>query len=254
MMDIPVPFVRDGDVFEENHLRSTLGNVKVKIDSFWQGKWPCPICSRAVDKPFRPCESCRAIMLHVPGDSCSVCGIDLAGSHDPCLACREQTFTALESIVSLGPWVGPLREWVSIYKFEGETRLAPYLTELLQELIESRWPGIPVIPVPPRRIRVFEKGFDPVGFLAHQLARRGVLVRNVLCRQGRQTQKTLNRADRLSGQHLRYKLKNNCQNKIPRAAILLDDVMTTGATLQACARILRDAKVQSVYGVVLCRD
>ena len=170
------------------------------------------------------------------------------------MVCRmNEGERALGSVESLGEWQGPLREWLSIYKYGGDIRMAGYLADRMTVMMNRRWPDIAVVPVPPRIRRLKKDGFDPVGHLASHLEKRGLEVCRILVRRGRGTQKGRDRNERLRAGALDYRLKRN----IPRPAgryVLLDDVMTTGATLEVCASVLLEAGAAGVDGAVVCRD
>ncbi len=194
-------------------------------------------------------------MAAVQGNgTCTLCGNDLAGCHNPCTECRGGgPETPLTSVISLGPWSGALREWVSMLKYGGDARLAQYPAELLVRLVKANWPGLPLVPVPPRFSRIFHEGFDPVNAVARRMAERGIVVEHLLRRRGNQSQKTLSRAERLRHENLKYQLRMTaCEVKGPK--ILFDDVSTTGSTLRVCADILRRAGAGEVHGLVICRD
>jgi predicted amidophosphoribosyltransferase len=89
-----------------------------------------------------------------------------------------------------------------------------------------------------------------VEYLARILGREGLPVYRCLRRLPSRSQKELNRADRLQNLQGRFVLTR----RPPPAAILLDDVITTGATLEACAGALKRAGTEKVYSVCLFYD
>ncbi len=214
----------------------------------------CPVCGGCAPGNFLPCEKCRARMEYSPDSQCSLCGIDLAGGRGMCIACRgKETESRVSTVVALGDWRGPLREWVSLYKNGADIRLADYLVSRLSLVLNQNFPGVPIVPVPPRRRRIRKDGFDPVGHLARRLAAEGRRILPVLKRVGNKTQKGRSRRERTAPGALSYRLKRNARIKTDRC-LILDDVMTTGATLEACASALSEAGVGRIDGLVICRD
>ncbi len=136
-------------------------------------------------------------------------------------------------------------------KYGGDARLARYPAELLARAVHCYWPDVPVVPVPPRPIRLFRDGFDPVQALTRQMSRLGVSVEHVLTRRGRRTQKNSSRIQRVSGENLNFKLK---KKDIRGSRIVFDDISTTGTTLKVCASLLKEAGCTEVYGLVICKD
>jgi len=212
----------------------------------------CPVCHNRVGEFMEPCASCREKMLQVNQKQCRLCARNLAGSDDPCPDCRNRS-TCIDGMLALGSWQGPLREWLSELKYGGDSRMAGWLSEELSVIYRRHWDGLPLIPVPPRFKRLFENGIDPVGLLASGMKKLNVPVENLLYRRGRGTQKTLSRKDRIAGGHLKYRLKGR---KVINdgAYVILDDISTTGATLNVCAEILKEAGASEVYGLVVCKD
>ena len=106
----------------------------------------CPVCGSPTERGFRPCRSCGADMEQRRTEACSLCGAELAGGADPCRACRERNSPGLvERVVALGYWRGPLREWLSIYKYGGDSRMAVFLIEGLASVIRNEWPERTVV-------------------------------------------------------------------------------------------------------------
>ena len=215
-------------------------------------EYKCPVCNHPAAAYMTPCFNCNNMMFHNQFETCSLCAADLAGSDNPCLTCRNSTIP-VDGLKALGGWHGPLREWLSELKYGGDIRLADWLSEQLFKLWFNGWKGIPIVPVPPRTGRLFHNGLDPVGLIAKGLETRGVPVNKLLRRIGNQTQKSLSRSERLNESSLKYVIKVHSRIDM-KEYVLLDDVSTTGATLNVCARTLKSAGAERVYGVVVCKD
>jgi ComF family protein len=212
----------------------------------------CPVCHNRAQEFMTPCSSCRDKILQENHEKCLLCARSLAGSDNPCPDCRIRN-TAIDGIRALGMWHGPLREWLSELKYGGDSRMAGWLAGELSALYRMYWDGLTIVPVPPRFRRLFENGIDPVGLLARGLKKENVPVEHLLYRKGRGTQKSLSRNERIAGSHLKYRLKR--KNGIQGVAyVILDDISTTGATLNACAEILKAAGATGVFGLVVCKD
>jgi len=131
--------------------------------------------------------------------------------------------------------------------------MSEWLSGELISIYQRYWDGFTLVPVPPRLKRLFDSGIDPVGLLASGMNNVNVPVENLLYRQGRETQKSLSRKDRLEGEHLKYRLKRNVRSPVGDY-VILDDISTTGATLNTCAEILKKAGASRVFGLVVCKD
>jgi competence protein ComFC len=185
-------------------------------------------------------------------NSCSICAADLAGADDPCPNCRDGD-TSIDGVTALGYWSGPLREWLSGLKYGGDSRLSYWLAECLVSIWKNTYPGLTVVPVPPRRAKLHFGGCDPVGLIVRRMGVSSVPVGRYLKRRGNKAQKNMTREERLEGSALNYYVKKG-HGHIPRDLVLLDDVMTTGTTLRSCAAVLKERGAVHVYGMVVCRD
>jgi len=102
-----------------------------------------------------------------------------------------------------------------------------------------------IVPVPAAPARLRRRGFDPAGELAAALAERlGSPLEVCLARRGGRRQVGRRRAERI-GQPPRI----HATGTVPRSVLLVDDVLTTGATTSACAQALRAAGAARVVAV-----
>ena len=157
----------------------------------------------------------------------------------------------------LFPYSGKYRKLLTSYKFRKNIALGNYFAGKIREEIES-W-QIPeearIVPVPPRPGKMRENGWDQVEFLARLLERAGktsgcLPVIRCLKRLPSQSQKELgleNRRTNLKGRIVPVR-------NVPKFAVLLDDVMTTGSTLDACAAALKKTGTETVFGLCLFYD
>jgi predicted amidophosphoribosyltransferase len=109
--------------------------------------------------------------------------------------------------------------------------------------------GGEIVPVPTARVRSLARGFDPAGEIAAALAERtGLPLGALLAREGSGRQLGRRRAERL-GRPPRIRARGPA----PPSVVLVDDVLTTGATVSACARALRGAGATRVVAVTFAR-
>ena len=144
---------------------------------------------------------------------------------------------------------GVARELVAALKFR---RLIP-VAALMAERIELHLPGHlrggSIVPVPPAAARHRRRGFDPTGELAAALAALlAAPLEPCLVRRGGGRQ-----VGRRRGERLARPPRIEARAEAPRSVLLVDDVLTTGATLTACARALRAAGSTRVVAVTFAR-
>jgi ComF family protein len=149
---------------------------------------------------------------------------------------------------------GPLREVVHQFKYRPVRRLAQPLGMLMAASL-AQHPLVvdAVLPVPLHRDRLAERGFNQAEELAHAVAQalHLPLIGNRLARtRATEQQARLDaraRAENMRGAFLWHGAAP------PQRVLLVDDVLTTGATMGACAEALRAAGVEEVYGLALAR-
>jgi predicted amidophosphoribosyltransferase len=106
-----------------------------------------------------------------------------------------------------------------------------------------------LVPVPTAPLRSFARGFDPAAEIAAALAHQAELpLQACLARRGSGRQVGRRRAQRIGHPPL-----IQARGAVPRSVLLIDDVLTTGATLSACARALRSAGAIRVVAITFTR-
>jgi ComF family protein len=165
------------------------------------------------------------------------------------MACREREDWNCDSLSLLYPYTGKYRKLLSAYKFGKNLGLGNFLARRIGERYRE-FPGFEIVPVPPRPGKIRRQGWDQVEYLARRLEKEGFPLRRCLRRLPSRTQKKLGRRERLENLEGRFAPTA----AVPRRALLIDDVMTTGATLESCARVLKDAGAEEVRGICLFYD
>lgn len=219
----------------------------------------CPACGVSLAHPSAGplCGPCWQALPRHRAPVCR-CGTPLGGdAAGPCGRCRRG-LSPFAAGASLGPFEGALRLLVHELKYRGRRRLAVRLAGLL--LAESAVrvvlaAGAELVPVPlhPRRRR--ERGFNQAELLARALARGsglelslGLLVR----RKDTSPQAGLSAGSRRRNMRGAFAARHRPRLQ-GRTVVLVDDVVTTGATAAACARVLEQAGAAEVRLVTVAR-
>jgi ComF family protein len=192
---------------------------------------------------------------------CAGCGGHAGASEPLCAPCRRE-LRWLTGVASVGgielfaplAYEGPARAMVRALKFRGATLAADAMAaQIAAGAPAGVLDGGALVPVPlhPRRLR--RRGFNQAERLASALARRsGLPVSDCLERAGpARTQVGRDRAERLAGVHGTVALRRGAEP--PVRAILVDDVVTTGATVAACAMALRASGTVRIGAVAYAR-
>ena len=223
----------------------------------------CVVCRRAVppneSEPI--CTDCWGAVVRIKEPRCPVCGSpfqsEAALSHSPthrCGDCHEAP-PAFTQAVSAGVYEGVLADAIRQWKYRKHVVLMPILGALLGQALDTLPPADAVLPVPLHPTRLREREFNQSLLLAAWVSRR--LARPLLpdaLRRIRWTepQITLDRGQRRKNVRGAFAVRN--PNLVAgRRVILVDDVYTTGATVNECARVLGRAGTEAVYVLTLAR-
>lgn len=170
--------------------------------------------------------------------------------------CRTTpNLSAVDRIVPLYSYEGAGQELLNAWKTSGVRGLSFPFAQCLAAALQRAALAEPVtvVPVPPRPKKMREKGWDQIEELAGLLERFfGIRVLRALVRTGGIQQKKLGRLARYSNLKGHICLKKGVS--LPETVILLDDLMTTGSTIDACAGELKAAGCGKVYGLTLFFD
>jgi len=164
---------------------------------------------------------------------------------------------ALELAVAAFVHEGAARRALQRLKYGAAGRLARPLANAaqpaLRDLLAVAGPA-PLVPIPVHPERLRQRGYNQAALLAAELGRGASLpVADILERRRATTrQHELGRAARLH--NLRGAFAMRDATRPPAAVILVDDILTTSATLEACARVLRDQGAHRVFGFALARE
>jgi ComF family protein len=224
---------------------SLCGAGLVESGETWHGL--CGACHAGIE---------RYIDENRTGEFCDCCGKPLISEHGRCIACRQEENRSFDQVDVLFPYTGKYRQLLTAYKFGKNLALGNFFAEKIREMLTNDFPPeICIVPVPPRPGKIRNSGWDQVEYLAWLLERNpadgdGLVVDRCLKRLPSQSQKKLGRENRMS--NLRGRIVPVRQ--VPKTAVILDDVMTTGATLDTCAAALKEAGAQTVYGLCLFYD
>lgn len=218
----------------------------------------CAGCAAAVAKDWF-CAPCRDSLKAIEEPRCETCSQPFAGAMDQfvCVNCRGRAFY-FHCAVAVMQSRGVMRDLVHRFKYGGELWLTPLLADFLEQgLGDERLEDLAfdaVIPVPLHARRRREREFNQAEILGRELARRRGLAFFIPLERVRYTvtQTHFDRQRRMQNLRGAFALRQNTDVQ-GKDLLLVDDVLTTGSTLDECARVLLEAGAQSVRALTVAR-
>jgi len=197
----------------------------------------------------RWCAACDADLPRLPPCRCSVCAVPLPRG-DLCGAClkRPPRFAQISAALL---YRYPADALIHAFKYGGNLALADPMAELLAGVLTGKADIIVPLPLTPDRLR--ERGFNQAHEIGRRIARRtGVALAGAVCRKVLDTAPQAALPWKERARNVRGAFA--CDADLSGLTVaVVDDVMTTGATLDELARTLRRAGAARVIGWVVAR-
>ncbi len=217
----------------------------------------CPVCDNVL--PFRGgliCKACAGELETVSEPSCRKCGRRLfSETAEYCRDCLSVSHT-FDRCISAFIYNDAMQRSIFRFKYGNRKEYAHFFVQSMARIggreIKALRPEA-LIPVPLHKKRLFERGFNQAELLAKGLSKElGIPVITGLLERRKNTapQKMLSREARRKNLKKAFQL-SSCDVKLKRV-IVIDDIYTTGSTLDEIAFLLKGAGVQEVYGFTLC--
>lgn len=223
----------------------------------------CPVCNAPSPPERTLCKECSDRLPLNRENGCSICGAESSvpeGISFICPDCLRER-PAYEKAIIGGRYSGDLRKLIINFKYNRALWLASDFVELLYKpfLLEFSAKGISidlVVPVPMLPKKERRRGYNQAEVLARAFALdfhlplRTRILRRI--RTSELTQTHLHRQERLKNAIASYRLRRP-KTVAGKNVLLIDDVITTGATVNACAHLLKDAGAKAVYVAAIAR-
>ena len=250
------PSAAGGALQRLRRVHLTIRNaIRGVVDLCYPGR--CAACDADCETPGPLCEPCAALVAALEREpSCWRCAMPLVEMDDPCPRCLGEGRKPYERILRLGTFHDPLRGLIHGLKYHQQWPLGEFLADRLleQERVKALLAETDcILPVPLHRLRQVSRGFNQAEVIARRLAKQcdKPLIHPLVRLRHTETQ---------THQHGRAERVKNLRNAFAlideklvrgRHVVIVDDVVTTGATLQSVARTLRPAGPASLSAIVI---
>ena len=220
----------------------------------------CLLCRRAcITATAVFCDACQQDVRAPSLPLCQCCGAEVPGAFDARLRCRSCQRRPRAFISARAPFTyeTTVREAIHAFKYHGHHRIGRWLALGMSRMAEATFPLASItriVPVPMHGIKRRFRGDDPVASLAQWVAGslRLPYDPHLLCRTRWSTSQTrLTTSQRFRNVEGLFRIR--ARSPVDRAVLLVDDVLTSGATANSCALGLRASGVQEVFVLTAAR-
>jgi len=200
------------------------------------------------------CESCADLLPTLTGALCTVCGRAVISEGETCADCRNAVHIFTHNF-ALFPYDDTARDLILRYKASGHIAAAADIARLLfNRFPASALPAFDcIVPVPSHKTRHRARGFTPTILVAKSLAPlydRPCVPDALRVTRNLQQQHTLPAASRKQNVDGAYAVQNAAAIA-GKTVLLFDDILTTGATMNACAKTLLDRGAKCVFSMTI---
>ena len=213
----------------------------------------CIFCGREVGL-YAICDECKRALPFIPEDACVKCGGRVSGMENICIDCKAED-RAFEKCFCILDYDGDVRNKILKFKSKKYKNIGNAFAHLIYEKFEKiNIPFDIIIPVPIHENRKRQRGFNQSEILCTEIKKYygRVNVDAMIRKLDTPRQAGLNRDNRQENLDGAFKVVNKSKIK-GKIVLVVDDIFTTGVTLNECAKALLKAGASKVYGLCLSR-
>lgn len=213
-----------------------------------------PVCASCGEPGYRVCADCQEKIQYLKGKRCAICGEPLQGGRESCAECQSN-LPPYRAMRNLAIYEGVMRDCIHGLKYENNQGLGEFFCDRLVALVaESGWTPDLVMPVPLSPIRMAERGYNQAACIAKPLAARlGICYHPFGIERTRDTPSQVGLSGEARRRNVAGAFKVLPEVVAGKVVLIVDDVMTTGSTMEACAQALLDGGAEGVFCLTLGR-
>lgn len=221
----------------------------------------CPVCDNIIpDTPEHInrhiCIRCNAKLHYIKPPKCMKCGKQLYSENEEyCMDCKKKRHEFTQGI-GVFAYDKNIKKTMYRFKYSNRREYAEFFGDILAarygHLIRN-WQVEAVIPIPLYRIKYLKRGYNQAELIAKALSKQmKIPMDSKILIRSRKTRamKELNDEERVKNLQNAFKLTENIVKY--KKVLLVDDIYTTGATMDACAKVLKEGGIKEIYCASIC--
>lgn len=221
----------------------------------------CPVCEEILpDIPgmssWNVCEKCNKKLHYIHSPRCFICGKQLYDAKEEyCSDCKTKTHIFTQGVGVFG-YDEQIKDVIYRFKYSQKKEYAKFFADSIVIRYGHqirRWNIDAVIPIPLHWLKYLKRGYNQAELIAKEISHlldipldSGLLIRNRFTKP----MKELNDEERVKNLENAFQLSANIVKY--KKVLLVDDIYTTGATIDACSSVLKQAGVEQVYFASVC--
>jgi ComF family protein len=221
----------------------------------------CLHCEKIINKEALFCTTCWSRLKFITDPKCRICSypfeIELIGKSSslPCSKCIKDP-PHFDKVITIFRYNEIIKKIISDLKYYDQTFIAKKIAKLLYNKIQPELENIDLVTIIPlHRNKLKKRKFNQVALISKEIIKHKKYIPDLLFRtKETQTQVKLTQKQRVANIKKAFMINRKHQDAIADKTILLiDDVMTTGATIEACAKALKKRKVKKIIVLTLAK-
>ena len=217
----------------------------------------CLICGRLMSHFNRPpyplCSNCESLFRPLEQPFCRICGLPLISEDNLCCRCRKRSYN-FDKHRALFVYGHYTRNLINAYKSSQYKQLSHFFSFKLARIICEEFPERLIVPVPSCRSSVRKRGWDQMRVIGRILSKRYAIPYAEILQRGKSAeQKSLSFSGRAANLRGKIHIKPCCID-MKTTVLLIDDVFTTGATMNECAWVLKSYGLSHVSALSIAID
>ena len=217
----------------------------------------CPLCKKVIDgRKEYCCKECSIKLIPIKAPLCLKCGKEVDNEEQDC--CNDCS-GMIRSFVKGFPCLNyneEMAKCLSDFKYHNMRCYGGFLADIIvkskgREILLSA-PEV-IVPVPVHKAKLKERGYNQAEVLANELGKRlGIMVDNTLVERSARTTPQKHLSNKEREENLKKAFISTKKIVKYKSALIVDDIYTTGATVEACTGVLRSMGIKDVYYTSIC--